>query len=559
MPSPLSALRRLESLKFEFGPASAEKKRECLRDLKAGKLKSADQVLRLHEALCFLQAFPDSTEILQHVESLLDRFERRRDLREFAEKLTDSGIAGTPTRFTFYAAMAGWLVDHWPGQLQIDWAGFENIDRFEPYLTLLASYSETPALDSLALEVPEWIEQLKAPHETDADFVIRRLRQLVANNFLHERFYEEFNIPLVLSAGVDTPNRTRTKYDRSPVLFQTAPFVRGRPALAEERQQPPGPLQPVDRYESERLIDLAHTAMATRARDLDAFAYADVNDVQLVDDTCGLQFVLYGLLPERRFLLETQYGYLILKNGVPISYGAITCLFHSSEVAYTIFDTFRGGESARIYARTLVMVSHLFGCDTFMIDPYQLGEDNDDALQSGAWWFYQKLGYRPRDKKLLRLMEQELSKMRRRPSHRSPISVLKELSTDNVYLSLEESRDDVLGILDFPLLGMKITRLLADRFGADREEGLDVLAAEAAQRLDVPGRDAWTDGERLAWNRWSPLVALLPQLDRWPAADQQALVKLIRAKGGRSELNYLRQFDAHARLRKAVQQLASVT
>ena len=119
---------------------------------------------------------------------------------------------------------------------------------------------------------------------------------------------------------------------------------------------------------------------------------------------------------------------MILKNGVPISYGAITCLYNSAEVAYTIFDTFRGGESARIYVRTLVMVSHIFGCDTFMIDPYQLGEDNDDALQSGAWWFYQKLGYRPRSKKLLRLMNQELSKMTATATPPLVDAVLKQLA-----------------------------------------------------------------------------------------------------------------------------------
>ncbi len=134
--------------------------------------------------------------------------------------------------------------------------------------------------------------------------------------------------------------------------------------------------------------------------------------------------------------------------------------------------------------------------------------------------------------------------------------MLKQLCTENVYLNLDELRDDVLGMLEFPSLGMKITRLMADRFGADREEGLEVLAAEAAQRLDVSGRETWSAGEQLAWNRWSPLVALLPQLEGWPATDRQALVKLIRAKGGPRELDYLRQFDAHGRLRRAVQALA---
>ena len=39
----------------------------------------------------------------------------------------------------------------------------------------------------------------------------------------------------------------------------------------------------------------------------------------------------------------------------------------------------------------------LFGCDSFAIDPYQLGHHNAEGLSSGAWWFYYKLGFRPID------------------------------------------------------------------------------------------------------------------------------------------------------------------
>ena len=43
------------------------------------------------------------------------------------------------------------------------------------------------------------------------------------------------------------------------------------------------------------------------------------------------------------------------------------------------------------------------GSDSFTIYPYQLGDDNDEALQSGAWWFYQKLGFRAKDRGVLRV------------------------------------------------------------------------------------------------------------------------------------------------------------
>jgi hypothetical protein len=192
-----------------------------------------------------------------------------------------------------------------------------------------------------------------------------------------------------------------------------------------------------------------------------------------------------------------------------------------------------------------------------MIDPYQLGADNQDALKSGAWWFYQKLGFRPRDKKLLRLMERELSLMKRRPEHRSSLAVLEQLAAENVYLNLGKQRDDVVGILDLANVGMRITDLYAKRFGSDRELGETTLADEAARRLGVSSFRGWSAGQKLAWRRWSPLVALLNDLDRWPDADREAMVQLIHAKGGRQEIDYLQRFNDHDRLRKAIRKLAA--
>jgi hypothetical protein len=557
MPQSLAALQRLESLRLEFGPQLARKKLPYLQDLKTEELKSVGQIIRLHEVLCFMQAWPDSAEVLSRVDELLSRFQRRRDSKRYAEQLADTGIAGAPVSFSFYAATAAWLADRWPSQLQIDWEAFNNVAALEPYLDLLATYSETTALDNVPMELSDGINRLKAPAETDANFVVKRLQKLATDDFLFERLYEEFDIPLILVPGSDTPSRTHAKYGRAPIVYQTTPLDRRRPAVADECQRPPGPPKLLGRAAGSRLIDVARSAMVTRHRDLDAFAYADANDVSLIDDDGGLHFVLYGLLPQRRFVLETQYGYLILKNGVPISYGAITCLYNSAEVAYTVFDTFRGGDSARIYVRTLVMVSHIFGCDTFMIDPYQLGEDNEDALHSGAWWFYQKLGYRPRGKKLLRLMNQELSKIRRQPHHRSSMTVLKQLASENVYLSLNSQREDVLGVLNLPNAGLKIVDLMANRFGSEREQGEVTLAAEAAQRLRVESFPDWSRAERLAWRRWAPLVALLKSVERWPLADRRALVQVIRAKGGRRELEYLQRFDEHRRLRAGVAEVSA--
>ncbi len=548
-------LKQLENLKFEFEPAATKQKKICLQALKSAQLTTIEQITRLHEVLCFMQAWPNDEAMLSTVDGMLARFDRRRDLKQHADQLVNSGIAGTEINFRFYAVTNQWLADRWPDQIHIDWEDFDNAEIFEPYLVLLANFSETRALEDIEIELPEWINRLKGPHETDAHFVIRRLAALIPNEFLNEFLCDNLDIPLILEPGPGVPSRTLAKYEKTPIFYQTTPLQRTRPIVAEEIDRPLNPPRLVSHSEGIRLVDLARSAMVTRQRDLDAFAYADPRDVSIVDDG-SLQIVLYGVIPSRRFLLEALYGFLVLKNGVPTSYGAITSLFNSAEVAYTIFDTFRGGESTATYVRVLAMVHQVFGCDCFMIDPYQLGLNNNDALKSGAWWFYQKLGYRPRGNKLLKLMKRELATMKRKPGHRSSLAVLKQLVTENVYLTLNGQRDDVMGELELANVGLGIMDLLGRRFGSDREQGEKTLAAEAASRMGVNSFQGWSVGERLAWHRWSPLIALLKDLDRWPAADREALVQLVRAKGGRQELEFLHGFDGLERLRKAVVRLA---
>jgi hypothetical protein len=225
-------------------------------------------------------------------------------------------------------------------------------------------------------------------------------------------------------------------------------------------------------------------------------------------------------------------------------------------VAYNVFDTWRGGESARIYGRILAMARHLFGSDVFAVDPFQLGHDNAEGLASGAWWFYYKLGFRPDDPGVRRLVRQELARMKRSPRHRSSISTLQKLTAEYMFLDLGDRREDTLGRLDVGNVGLAVARYLAGRFGADREAGIRTCAEEAARLLGPESLDGLTQAERQAWERWGPLVAILPGVERWSAAERRDLARVIRAKGGLYESEYVRLFDGHRRLRRAVAELA---
>ena len=103
------------------------------------------------------------------------------------------------------------------------------------------------------------------------------------------------------------------------------------------------------------------------------FAYGNPRDVWLVDDGDGLAFALIGMVPERRAALPAIYGGLTLQNGVPIGYHQADFLGRSAAISFNTFETFRGGESAHVFARLLAALHAFSGATSFSIEPYQLG------------------------------------------------------------------------------------------------------------------------------------------------------------------------------------------
>ncbi|HTR98077.1 MAG TPA: hypothetical protein VMH61_09250 [Candidatus Acidoferrales bacterium] len=556
----IAALRRLEAIRFEFGGAIASERRGLLVRLARTTLNGAAQVLRLHEAMLFARAHPDDPACLRVVERALRAFERRRDVARFRASLAGSGVAGTDLPFRFFAPTALRLARAWPGRLAIDWDEWDDPARLEELLPLLAADAEMPGLDEWDLGLRGWLRRMTGGRIADGAFVARRLATRIADPFVFEKAFDGIDAPFVLCGGRGGPSRTLERWPGAPVAFQRGALRRARPDLRAELARPPLAVTPVSRRDGEQLVALARDAMVTRRRDLDVFAYASADDVRLVECGEGLQFACLGAIPDRRLLLESVYGFLTLRNGVPTGYVLTSALFGSAEIAYNVFETFRGGEAGAVYGRVLAMTAHLFGTDSFVVTPYQLGgAGNDEGLESGAWWFYRKFGFAPRARAARALMRREEARMRRNPAHRSSRATLARLAEENVYWHAGRARSDVLGLLPLPNVGLAAMDLLAKRFGADDARGAGACELEAVRRLGHGPERAWSRDERRAFTRWAPLVLALPGLERWPARERRALLAVIRAKGGVRESEFVRRFDAHVRLRAAVAHLARST
>ena len=107
----------------------------------------------------------------------------------------------------------------------------------------------------------------------------------------------------------------------------------------------------------------------------------------------GVEIYLWNLPPERRLPLRAYVAGLTLKNGVPINYIEAIGLCEWMEVGFNTFYTFRGGEAGWIYAQVLRCLGYMMGTTCVSVYPYQLGHENEEAIKSGAFWFYRKLGF----------------------------------------------------------------------------------------------------------------------------------------------------------------------
>ena len=170
-------------------------------------------------------------------------------------------------------------------------------------------------------------------------------------------------------------------------------------------------------------------------------------------------------------------------------------------------------------------------------------------MESGAWWFYYKLGFRPRDGAAVALARAEAEKSGGGRRTRTKLSTLQKLvRRPNLFLQVGPERRHVLGDVPVDVIGLNTLDYLVARFGSDRERATRVLADEAAERLGAEPWLRFPPAERLLWQRWAPLVAVLPGLDGWTGDDKRALVEIIRAKGRCRESDFVARFDAHPRL-----------
>jgi hypothetical protein len=420
-------LDELAGFKGQFSRDAARGAEALLVRLRQTILREPDDLIRVHEAVLFLRAFPQSPLVAALADEILLSFTERMcgvDPAPFDDPAV-SGIAGTAVSTNFSYEFATSLTARHARSITIDWENFPRPDRLGSVLGRLIplayeDYAVEPHVDWRA-----WLEREARGHDKSARWVIDRVDPTT---------YDLLEIPLRWELGCSPASRSALRLPQGKLFVHSEPFLkRSDVSLEAELTAPSIPLLRLLARQSHTVLDVIVDASATRYRELYGFQHPDEAHIYHVDLGRGVDLYFFGVRREKRLPLRAYHAGMFFKNGVPMGYVETLSLFERCEVGFNLYYTFREGETAWLYARILKLLHQQLGVTCFSIDPYQLGHENEEAIASGAFWFYYKLGFRPAIRSVASLAEREAAKAAARPGYRTPPAILRRLAAAHLF------------------------------------------------------------------------------------------------------------------------------
>jgi hypothetical protein len=411
----MRALDELVRYKGVFGGDAGRRVADLLAGLARARLQKPAELIGLHETALYFRAYPHSPRVLRLAENVLRRFEKRLDGEEFAGPEV-SGIAGASVSSNFSYEFARSLAGRHGRDVRIDWENYERPDRLGPVLAgLLPGAREVWSVEPHV----DWRRWFQSAGCT-LPWLLERVEPAV---------YDLLEIPIRWDLGGSRASRTRLRIPRRSVFYHKEPLLRRRDVSIEaEFAAPKIQARRLTPAEGRRIADVLVDASAVRYRELWGFVHPDVKRFYHADLGRGVDYYFGSAAREWRLPMRGYHSGMFFKNGVPAGYFEGLSMSERMEAGFNLYYTFREGETAWIYARLLKLYRERAGVICFTIDPYQLGHDNEEAIESGAFWFYRKLGFRPATPDAAQLAAREEEKIAARPDYRTPPSVLRRLA-----------------------------------------------------------------------------------------------------------------------------------
>src|SRR5712692_4127229 len=250
-------LAELEELKRRFGIAPRQLGQK-LREVNVCEIDDAESLIRFHETLLFLRAYPPSARVLNQVEKILKSFGQRvSQLRDADADLAPldepevSGITGTSVTSNFSYEIVRWLVAKYPRQVSIDWNWFEEEDRFGSTMPRFLPLLEEDAMVEAHVPYRYWLRAAKG-RRNELSWIIKRFESLSISHKAKAELYDSLKLHVIWKFSVRA-SRTGMKLPARKIFFHLVPLIQRRDvSLIKELASSPIPIERLSRATGDR-------------------------------------------------------------------------------------------------------------------------------------------------------------------------------------------------------------------------------------------------------------------------------------------------------------------
>lgn len=506
-------------------------------------LSDAKVLVAYHDVLLFFKAYPPSKKILGAIQAELKRVESAvsdimaRGNYSSQRILSGSGIAGSLLIGQYSFAMSKWLVESFPDSVFLESINGDKETGSAILYSLLPDieyYYTTQGNKSLQKRVLEITGNDK--------FQMQKIFNLFNDkNNLHKTtdlLYDQLKIYTEWKLVHPDYSRSFTAGLSHPVYYHKN--IKKIFVFEKEINKPlPGPSQ-ITIQEKRHLINVARASLAFYYRETDPVTFADENEVKFFHCGRGISIALYGMEKEKRLSIESYIGYMVFKNSVPVAYGGGWIFGERCKIGVNIYPPFRGGESALIFSEVIRTYHQYFNIKRFIVRPYQFGKGNKEGLNSGAFWFYYKLGFRPSDPGIAMLASNEYTLKKK-----TAIEVLRKFTGSDLELLL---KPDIENDFDPALISKAITKMIISRFQGNRTKAIEIVSKSLKKYLGLGKKNNLSENEASHFNQFSLMLSLLPGLKSWSLKDRKKLAQLIKSKSSKGERDYIVKLQKNRKL-----------
>lgn len=533
-----------------FGDDSLLAKKKLLHQCASSKIDKTSVIKAYLDCLLFMLAYPENKELFQIVTDELQRLtiitkqisagnNQHKKTQLSATGIENSDIAGS---FSFDSVL--WMSETFPDNILL-YSCDAEIEKQKEIIKHLLPAIEREAFDKNFTDLKSWLNQCATHSKKNSlQLLVSFLVNALPDKEQRDYFYNSLKVFVDIKVDEHLPSRTSARITAGATFYHTSELIRKVDAHEMLSQKISKPI-PLSLHEKEQLCTIAKCSLLLLYRETDPVTYANVNATELHDMGRGIKIALYYLTANRRMPVESYVGYMAFKNNIPVAYGGGWILGNFSRIGVNVYEPFRGGESALLFTQILRLYKQRFNVTVFEAEPYQIGKQNPEGIKSGAFWFYYRLGFRPSQKELFHLADNEQAKIHNDKSYRSDERTLKKLADSFMVLKDDNVSEQVISTLK---ISEAITKMVDQKFEGNHNLFSAYAVKHITGALKINPKKTTINFNSKSFGDLSALLCLIKNITHWSEADKQKTLQLFELKELDSELKYIQALGKHKKL-----------